>query len=263
MALERHLFIPDPHIPFEDEEAWAALMHFIPDYRPDLTAILGDWWDLGPLSKYAQDPRYAKTVEEQRTKSRLRLGELRFAVGPEGRIVFLKGNHEHRIDNYLMRNNPQLLLLKSESGLDLLSTENLLGLSDFDIDFYDERESLALPCGYIAEHGDRVSSESGATARAMVAARGCSVIHGHTHRLGQYFKTTRAGTVHGIECGTLADHRHPGMAWAGKDPNWQTGFAIAEWLPDSGLYQVTIVPIVDGGFVWNGMLYTPNGAEEV
>jgi hypothetical protein len=86
---------------------------------------------------------------------------------------------------------------------------------------------------------------------------GHSVIHGHTHRLGQFFHTRQTAfgpeTIVGIETGTLASMTKTPRATNVVD--WQYGFTDVWVSENSSRFHATPTAIIDGGFVLGGVKY--------
>lgn len=108
----RHFIVPDtqvkPKVPTAHVE-WAG--KYIADKRPDVIVVLGDWWDMPSLSVY--DSAAKKIVNGYTVTKDYRAGcdAMERFMAPwctlknyRPRIIFTKGNHEHRIDRYLSDN---------------------------------------------------------------------------------------------------------------------------------------------------------------
>ena len=77
-------------------------------------------------------------------------------------------------------------------------------------------------------HGVAISQNAGESARKDVENFGVSIIRGHSHRAGSYFKTfeMRNETLRGWEIGHMCDEKSSGMSYTNNHA-WQKGFAIA------------------------------------
>ena len=118
------VIIPDtqvkPGVPI-DHLTW--LGKYICDIKPDIIVHLGDHWDLPSLSSY---DRGTAAIEGKRLQADLEAGDqgIRNLLGPIAKynwyqtkykkktyapqLIFLKGNHEDRLDRYL-NHHPELI----------------------------------------------------------------------------------------------------------------------------------------------------------
>ena len=99
-----HFFIPDTQVkPGVNTDHIEAAANYAVDKRPDVIAIIGDWWDLPSLSsyekkgsKYFHDKSYAKDIEAGNEAKERFMRPLRRARSYKPRIEFFEGNHEFR-----------------------------------------------------------------------------------------------------------------------------------------------------------------------
>jgi hypothetical protein len=251
--LERTLIWPDTHHPFHDGRLVALVLKFQKWYRPDRVIYLGDHVDFGPVSRYTQDPRGEVDIQTQLDATGSFLEQSREAT-PGAERIYVEGNHEVRLSKYILRNAGQLAYLKRD-GEDVLSVPFLLRLKERGVRWVPEWKKYQLH-GFVVEHGDCASQASSATAKRMVDKRRASTISGHTHRLGAYFHNGHGDPVQGYEVGCLIDKKSEAAAYAGGVPNWQHGFAVVEHDPETSSTQVTLVPIVDGRFLFQGAVWS-------
>lgn len=121
--MSRHLVIPDTQVkPGVSVKHITACAHYAVDKKPDVIIMVGDWWDMPSLSSY--EKKGSKFFEGKRiledikagndamaafmhiiTKEKKRLSRNKKKVW-NPRMVFLMGNHEHRIQRFL-NENPQ------------------------------------------------------------------------------------------------------------------------------------------------------------
>jgi hypothetical protein len=88
-------------------------------------------------------------------------------------------------------------------------------------------------------HGSIVSKHSGQTARAHFDKYGNSVLVGHTHRLGVFYRTNSRGMHAAYENGCLC-RLNPEYVQA---PDWQQGLSVVHVL-DNGFFNVQQVPVL-------------------
>lgn len=96
-------------------------------------------------------------------------------------------------------------------------------------------------------HGNEISDRgvavSGGTCRKAVDKLHMSVMHGHIHRLGSYYVTSKGqGVQKGFELGCLCEKSVDYMSFS----NWQTGFAIVTYRNDGDkMFDVELQEITD------------------
>lgn len=234
----REVALGDLHVPEEDGYAWELACRCVEDIQPARVILLGDMVNFDPVSRWRNAPDVvAAGLQPEIDRLHARLAELRSSVADDCRIVYIPGNHEQRLEGWLM-DHPGL------HGLHALRLPALLELDRFSIEFAEGGEVAILP-SLLAKHGSRVRRASGASALAELQDEffAVSVIHGHTHRLGAVYATTRNGLVAGYENGclcTLEPH------YLQARPNWQRGFSvITHWRKEA--FHVDQVPFLGEG----------------
>ncbi|KKL77541.1 hypothetical protein LCGC14_2033900, partial [marine sediment metagenome] len=91
-------------------------------------------------------------------------------------------------------------------------------------------------------HGDLLRKHAGMSARAKSDDSHCSVIVGHSHRMGWSPRTTWTGVEDAYEVGHLSDYTQ--LDYIHTVPNWQQGWAVVEFPPEGGHY-VNFVKVVE------------------
>jgi hypothetical protein len=135
----RILCIPDtqckPGVPLE-HLTWAGKA--ICEYKPDVVVNLGDFWDMPSLSshdkagsKYFEGKRYMEDIEAGNQGMKLLLEPLKELQRTQKdgkhktyrpRLVYLRGNHEYRLQRAI-NNNPMLEGLMTYHHMDLKDWE--------------------------------------------------------------------------------------------------------------------------------------------
>lgn len=214
------VFLGDLHYPYVD---WWALAHALAvcqRYPVARVILLGDVIDAECLASFEE---CAKSAAQERLGSELGfvprlIRHLRTTLGkPE--IIYVLGNHEDRVRRTLAKKVPGLTGLLTYQ--DLLRKASRQDLPDQVVPrdrWYDLR-------GLYALHGFWVRSEAGMTARKHVERLGASLIVGHSHRGGVYYRQVGAQTLRGYENFCLCTTEVPG---ASPLENWQQGFSILE-----------------------------------
>jgi predicted phosphodiesterase len=257
-------------VPTHDERAIAIVLAIAKRYQPDQIICLGDNLDLPEMSKYRLSPAFANTTQASIDRATTFCAEMREAV-PHAKIVWLAGNHEERLTNYLLDNAKAAFGISrgnTPEGWPDLSVPNLLRMDEYGVQYLD-----GYPTGYylINEqlaciHGDKVRS-NGSTAHMYLNAEKMSVIYGHIHRNEMAYKTRRdhdgPRTIMAASPGTLArvDGAVPstkgGIDVYGRPKtvveNWQQGFALVHF-QETGKQFFNYEPalIYDGWCVFRG-----------
>lgn len=184
-----------------------------------------DGLDFYTLSVYDKNPARLKEASLQAEIEMWQRGQREWQdASPNARVYFLVGNHEDRLRRHLWR-NPQLF------DLEVLRLPNLLGFEKLGIPWKKDageraHKELELFGRLVLKHGDIVRPKSAYTAAASLEREqySRSIIHGHTHRGGAHYMTTRDGLVAAQEgfCLCLLEAEYIAR------PNWQQGLVLAE-----------------------------------
>lgn len=126
----KELVLSDIHIPFQDDLAVDAALNYADQFQPDIITLLGDTIDFYKISRFVKSPK-KKSVSGEIKQTRGFLSDLRKRF-PNARIIFYKGNHEDRMDTYIMSNASEIYDLVQ----DLLEVK--LGLRELNIEYQAE-----------------------------------------------------------------------------------------------------------------------------
>jgi hypothetical protein len=110
-------------------------------YAPSVVVILGDFLDLAPLSRYLQVAEFQLTLQPALNYAHSLLVEIRETVGPNCEIVYIPGNHERRLSQYILENAASLFGIKKAnipSSWPVQSIPSLLRLDELDIEYLAE-----------------------------------------------------------------------------------------------------------------------------
>src|SRR5690606_27722328 len=89
--------------PTHDEAAIAAALAVTKAAKPAVVVLVGDNLDLPEFGRYRLTPAFMRTTQPAIDRATTLCAELRRAA-PNARIVWLAGNHEERLPNWLLDN---------------------------------------------------------------------------------------------------------------------------------------------------------------
>ena len=220
---------------------------------PDIVVYLGDIFDFPSLSsKFRKFPS-----QKFRLWKDIELGKAIFirhrGILPAARFVFVEGNHEARLANYVVDNADELTdMLGIDGGLSL---PKLIGADDLGIEYLGSYGAVFEHNSFVFKHGERITQFSAA---AELRVEGTSGISAHTHKGGAAYNTNRSGAHVWHEnfclCYTEGGNRPPSSLVQAGPLNWQQGFSIIYF--DQGTFNVYPVVITNGACIWNGRRYT-------
>lgn len=225
----KFIVISDIHYPYHDAKAIKCVLDFIQDKDIDIIILNGDILDFYDVSSFDKDPDRVNSLQKEIDMSTKFFKKLR-TIKPDARIVFIKGNHEFRLERYLKK-HPELY------SLDALKLPNLLDLKKYNIEYSDKGIKLG---NLKIIHGDMVRKFSCYTARGELEKHDSSGVSSHTHRGGVYYYRTPERYLAWFESFCLCDLNPEYI----NEPNWQQGFLYGYVEKDS--FAVTPMPIVDG-----------------
>lgn len=222
------LILPDIQYPFHDSLMLQKILRVVNDVQPDAILSIGDAidfpqvsrWSIGTAGAYA--PTLQKHVDGFRSDVLVRVRE----AAPDAQIVWLEGNHDLRIRDFIGKYAPPLRTLRA------LEIPSLFGLEELDIKY--ERGPIRVGTNTYAVHGHENGtyvSTPHAWQQKFVKRYGSekNVIFGHTH---QPFLLTHATGFDGkvtpwftMNVGSIMD---PTEAKYIKDGsvNWTMSFAL-------------------------------------
>lgn len=122
----------DVHVPYHDQDALEIFIEYAAQVGAKTLGMWGDWLDFYMLSRFMKDPRKRSLNAEIELFNSI-LDEIKKAL-PDTKLIFKMGNHEFRLNSYLMNNAPALY------GLEEIKLENLLRLHDRGIDYVDHMQ---------------------------------------------------------------------------------------------------------------------------
>jgi len=255
------LISSDQHFPWHNPrhiELWFKVVKW---FKPDVVDYLGDTSDQACFSRWTEgsNKEFAQIVKEQGIENvfGLVVEEEKPAAEffartremlPNAELFTALGNHDIRAFEYFTKKHTELA--------EAVTPEALWGLDSlgYDYIYYSDLPKHRYGDMYV-HHGVSVSKHAGESARNDVETFGVSIMRGHSHRMGSYYKTQelRNETLRGYEIGHLTDVKSPGMAYTNVH-NWQSGFAVAHIV--NGFPHIQLVEIHDNTAVVDGKVFT-------
>lgn len=161
--------LPDIHIPKEDKQAVQWALETMEEQNITKLVLIGDVITLDSVSRFSKSlsARAGLPEEIEQGQDFIKKLDRRFGGLP---VVYLQGNHENRLSQFLLRKAPELGELPQLMFRTLMNVPDHWEVLDYG-DFTKEQ-------GFLIQHG---------TAWGQNAARrnlllGCSVVQGHSHR---------------------------------------------------------------------------------
>lgn len=237
------LLISDVHFSNEDEGLVnLVVFKFGRELQPDIIFLNGDIIDNYAVSHYQKHPNIEQSLKKDVDSTKKFLRRLRTTF-PNAEIVYVFGNHCHRLETYLVERAPELFpYVNLEQILELKKLRIKCVRSSHKENWYKYKNL------YIG-HYDCAKSTSAATAQYLLRTKGVNVLQGHVHRVGMTATRLLDRTIYGYEnpCLTKMDADYI------KDPNWMQGASVL-YFTDTEHWWYPIV-IKGRQFVWNGKVY--------
>lgn len=251
--------------PTHDEQAIDLALAITKAAKPTKVVLVGDNLDLPEMGKYRLSPAYQQTTQATIDRATLLCAQLRHAA-PDAEIVWLAGNHEERLPNYILDNAAAAFGLRkgyTPESWPVMSVPYLCRFDEFGITYLPGYPASSY---WITErlrviHGDKVAS-GGSTAHKYLATEKTSVIYGHIHRR-EWAERTREDydgpkTIMAASPGCLArtDGAVPstkgGIDLDGRPlvrhEDWQQGIAIVPYAIDGSFWYEQVA--FHGGRAW-------------
>ena len=227
----------DQQIPYQDDRALSLWFQVMDWFKPDVVDYLGDTSDQFCFGRFESGTtkEFLKTLPvETKTAELLKhfQGQEKDTADfyaatrhklPNAEIFSALGNHDIRVFNYVDRNIPDIL--------SQVTPESLWGLDNLGIDYiYYEDKPKHRYGDIFVHHGISALADSVSSVKSDVGNLGVSLIRGHSHRLGSYYRTyeLRNETIRGFEIGHMSKVDSDGFKYT-QIHNWQQGFAVG-WI---------------------------------
>ena len=243
--LLKYLIIPDCHIPYHDRKAFALMLKAAGVLRPDVIINLGDFSDFYCVSSHDKNPNRTTHLEDE-LKEVNTCFDLLDGLGAKQK-VFIAGNHEDRLERYLMTKAPELF--------NLVQIPELFHLKERGWEYIPYKKHFKVGHIYITHDTGRAGRYAIYQSLADV---GTNTVIGHTHRLSYAVEGNAEGKSNvAASFGWLGDfekidymHRIRCLR------DWTLGFGIAYFDTKTNIMHIQPVPIVEYQCVVEGKLIT-------
>lgn len=240
--MTRGFAFSDMQMPYQDDKAVTLAFKACKYWKPELIVNIGDLADQESCSRWNENDPTNQVLNALAPESKLvknYWAKLR-KQHPKARLAWTLGNHDIRWEQYVDKKAPALR--------ELMSNETLWGTDTYGVEIYDYDRPPELKIGdnFYLHHGAAVSKHAAESVKADMDSWGCSLIRGHSHRMGVHYKTfeLRDETLQGFEIGHLADVKSSGFKYS-QIHNWQQGFII--WEEHEGQVFPQLIPVYSDG----------------
>ena len=218
----------DIHIPFHDPKAVKAFGEYCKELQPAAIILNGDVLDFYKLSRFVKGE--GRNPYEEITCCQELLKELKNSC-PNSLIYYVIGNHETRLETYVLNNAPHLASLV-EDVFSIIKTKDI-GVKGC--------AEVLINDSFVCTHGKLLGSKAGLSAIKEIEKHYMSGASGHTHRLAKFLTRKARRKFVWLETGCLCD-LNPEYV---QDPDWQQGFAVIQF-EKGKLKRAEVVEIEDG-----------------
>jgi len=209
--------------------------------EPYGVCLVGDFGHMSSLSHWNEFKRKTSEGMRYRKECDILNEELDFLQENTKKIVYLEGNHEEWVEQYIEK-HPQCE--------NILELENMLRLKERGVEWIRLNELYKIGNLYIT-HGMYVNQYH---AKKHLDKLGCNIAYGHAH-VAQSHQQNQKMTVPYMAyslpclCGCGPDYLK------GKPANWMSGFADLWVDTKTGNFNLYPVNIIDGTCILDGKLW--------
>ncbi len=252
MSIKTALIIPDTHRPFYNRKAYNLMLEVALYLGVHEVVLLGDYCDFYSVSRFVRHPKVGTLLVEEVESVRTGLDELD-RLFPQAKKVYLSGNHEARLETYLVDRAPGLFGVTECRTLFQLEQRPLWTW----IEFSRGQQYQVLGSPLRAFHRPLASTPKGHIARSLVSS-----VYGDIHKIEESRAVGLDGQHYVAFCpGWLGDVSSRVFDYMPSVPQWQLGFALVEIDVASGSknpsqdFYTTIVEIKNNKAIVGGKIF--------
>lgn len=230
------LALMDLHLPYHDRATIELAVREAKDRGAVGVLLNGDVLDSHEISRHDKDPRAPRYVQEVEY-ARQFFAWLRAQL-PKADLVYKAGNHEDRLESYIIRHAPALF------GVEGVSLPSFLHLPDVGCEWVSDKRIVTVGKLHVV-HGHEYP---GGAASPVNPARGLYLkakyvsMMGHHHRTSEHNDRDIRGKLETAWSVGCACHLHPRYMPLNQ---WNHGYALVG-LASDGQFQVTNRRVVNG-----------------
>jgi len=254
--VKRLFFIPDTHIPYQDQRAVDVMLKALQAFSPDHVILLGDFVDFWPISAHVKDYKRRPSLKEELVATDAALDDISSCVKDSCEQTYISGNHENRLDRYLTSEKGVAFLRPLvEAGavdFDRISVPVLLNLKEKGWNWVPYKEHVKLGKLHVTHDLGKAGHTAAADAEATFQS---NAVIGHVHSINYTVRGNMQGKSHvGASFGWLGDRKHVDYMYKAKAlRNWALGFGIGYQEPN-GTTHLQPVPLVEYKCILEGKL---------
>lgn len=225
MTTKRVLVLNDLHIPFHSTSAVNLVMSVAKDVQVDEIIINGDLLDFYNINSHGpKHPHVISSLEDEIYEGRTFLEELR-DLFPKAKIHFIYGNHEHRLDRFIMQ--------YCKAFFNLVKLESMLNLKGLKIDHTPYNSPLKVCPDLYVQHSPPSYGVNGART-SLLKKHDASFIWGCSHRVQHATITGHTSNIYqawfnGWLGSTSQSKSHKEVfSYAKEHHEWQQAFSIVD-----------------------------------
>jgi len=243
--------VSDIHFDLHDVPTWRAFRKWHARNKPDRTIVLGDFLDLGMMSKFTPGP---EDTRDPIAQIKCFVTEVNALVAEAGTVEVMEGNHDERWGKYVLGAAPDIL--KDAKGLSLREQCLAQGMDERIIWHRESNVTPSIKVGHVAlRHGHNQSGRFGGgkhlCANRLAKSMGESEGFGHHHRAQLFWMTAHGKTAFAVSNPCMTRRHNYSV-----DPDWQWGFTKYE-VVDGRAFPYLIV-MENGVFAEGGRVYDGN-----
>ena len=251
MRKRRVLVFNDQHLPFHCPYALNVSLMAAKDVGINEIIINGDLLDFYSINMHQKNkhPGVMQDLESELIAGREFLEKLRDHF-PKAKIHFIFGNHEYRLERFIIQ--------ECKSFYNLLKLEDQLNLDKLNITWQQYNDYYDLCEGLRVQHSPPSYGVNGART-SLLMKHDMSYIWGCTHRKQSASITTASGKVINayfngwLGSTTLTDEHRNVFSYTKGHTNWQQCFSIVDIIGD--MFFVNQCDIINGTTSLDGSFY--------
>lgn len=231
--MRRVVLWPDTHVPYHDKKAFRLALKVTKKLNPTHLVILGDFADFYAVSAHDRNPLRRADLMWEVQSVNAALDDIQKLKIP--RVIFCEGNHEWRLERYLMRKAPELF--------GMVRCKDLFHIQERGWKWVKYKSHYKIGKLYVTHDLDKAGKY--AAAQTLDKFQG-NIAFGHTHRASIHYSGNVRGESHvSATCGHLLDTSDIDYAHQRNLHEWQQGMGYAT-IEENGNVHFQFLPFLKG-----------------